>query len=534
VGLLRVKSLLLMPLCHPEDITVKQNFANLRETRLLPGFLARPASLFIAAALLLFLMLDGRELWTQEHRWADIVSGMFFRHDFFHPLLDSNDYYDKPLLSYWLIALVSFITNQLNLWVLRLPSAFAGLLAVWSIYKLGLRLKDQYFGLLCGWLLTTTFYFIFWSRVSSADMLNLSGSLFAVYWYFEKRESQQWTDYAVFYLILALTSLCKGLVGAVVPVLAILPDLLHEQRFKKYLQWRIIFAGIPALMVYIFPFLISSLSTNDLGHGQNGLYLVYRENILRYFKPFDHKDPVYTYFLYLPIYLLPWSFFFIPALFSLKRRFRSLSWNSKWMAWALFAVFVFFTASGSRRSYYVLPLLPFAVLLTADWLDSNPIKGFKKAWSPWLLPFFFGLLLSYFALFQPLFYAEGGHRYFAEKLQSELNSMQTRETWQFVLLDPETKISFYLHLPPQVKFLGVNGDRELQTQNSLLEAWPQLRTKSKRVVFISRKRYKAELLQLLPHYHLLEAQKTLGERLFHLDDSEAAIAFIPPEAAEVS
>lgn len=512
---------------------MKQNLSDL-QTRILPGFLARPAFLFVAASLLLFFMLGGRELWTQEHRWADIVSGMFFRHDFFHPFLDSNDYYDKPLLSYWLIAFVSLLTNQLNPWVLRFPSALAALLAVWSIYRLGWRLKDQYFGLLCGWLLTTTFFFIFWSRVSSADMLNLAGSLFAVYWYFEKRETSLWTDYAIFYLILALTSLCKGLVGAVVPILAILPDLLHQGRYKKYLQVRIILAAIPALIVYVLPFLLSSLSSTDLKEGQNGLYLVYRENILRYFKPFDHKDPIYTYFLYLPIYLLPWSFFFIPALLSLKTRWKILSWNSKWMVWSLFAIFVFFTASGSRRSYYVLPLLPFAVLVTTDWLVDGPLKGFKKVWTPWLLPFFFGILFSYFAVFQPLFYAEGGHRYFAEKLQKELASIQTMEPWQFVLLDPETKISFYLHLPPEVKLIGVSGDRELQTSNSLRESWPQLRDKSKNRVFISRKRYVTQLKQLLPHYQLLESQKTLGERLFHLDDSEAAIAFIPPQESKAS
>ena len=194
---------------------------------LLWGTFSRPSYLFIAATLLLLMMLGGRELWTQEHRWADIVSGMFFRHDFFHPYLGSNDYYDKPLLSYWLIALVAVLTRHLNTWVLRLPSALAGLLAIWSIYRLGFRLRDKQFGLLCGWLLLTTFYFVFWSRVSSADMLNLAGSLFAVCWYFEKREETKGSNYAVFFLILALTSLCKGLVGAVVPVLAILPDLLH-------------------------------------------------------------------------------------------------------------------------------------------------------------------------------------------------------------------------------------------------------------------------------------------------------------------
>jgi 4-amino-4-deoxy-L-arabinose transferase-like glycosyltransferase len=496
---------------------------------LLWGQFSRPRTLMIAATLLLLMMLGGRELWTQEHRWADIVSGMFFRHDFFHPYLGSNDYYDKPLLSYWLIALVATLTRHLNTWVLRLPSALAGLLAVWSIYRLGFRLKDKSFGLLCGWLLLTTFFFVFWARVSSADMLNLGGSLFAVAWYFEKRESTQWSNYAIFFLIIALTSLCKGLVGAVVPVLAILPDLLYQHRWKKHLHWRAILAVIPALIIYVLPF-IGSSHWGGAGTGENGLYLVYRENFLRYFQPFDHKDPIYTYFLYLPIYLLPWTFFFIPSLFSLKKRWRSMTWNSKWMCWSLLVLFVFFTLSGSRRSYYVLPLVPFALLMTADWLTSCFSGEKGKRWLGGLVVTFFALFLGFFGVLQPLFYAQGGHRYFASKLQNELKqlSLPPGQAWQFVLLDPESKISFYLELPPDVKFLGMVGDRNQQTLTSLVQIWPVLTEKPQAVIFISRKRYENLLQALLPGYRLVEAQQTLGERWFHLDDADETIAFIPP------
>src|SRR5580692_5657664 len=101
---------------------------------------AKVIYLMIGAVVLLLTCLGGRELWTQEHRWADIVSGMFFRQDFLHPYLNEVDYYDKPLLSYWLIAAFAFITGELTTWGLRLPSALAGILAVWSIYRLGLQL----------------------------------------------------------------------------------------------------------------------------------------------------------------------------------------------------------------------------------------------------------------------------------------------------------------------------------------------------------------------------------------------------------
>src|SRR5437762_514839 len=124
------------------------------------GNKAKFSYLLLAAVLLIFTFLGSRDIWTQEHRWADIVFGMFYRNDFLHPYLGKSDYYDKPLLSYWLIVLFAKLNNELTNWTLRLPSAFAGLLAIWSIYRLGMSLKNKQLGLLSGWLLLTTYYFV--------------------------------------------------------------------------------------------------------------------------------------------------------------------------------------------------------------------------------------------------------------------------------------------------------------------------------------------------------------------------------------
>lgn len=60
---------------------------------------AKLSFLLFLGSVLLFTSLASRELWTQEHRWADIVAGMFYRADFFHPYLGENFYYDKSGLS---------------------------------------------------------------------------------------------------------------------------------------------------------------------------------------------------------------------------------------------------------------------------------------------------------------------------------------------------------------------------------------------------------------------------------------------------
>lgn len=476
------------------------------------GQQAKVRYLLIASLILLFTCLGAREIWTQEHRWADIVSGMFYRHDFLHPYLGQNNYYDKPLLSYWLIALIAQVSGQLSTWALRLPSALSAFLAIWAIYRLGATLKDRSLGLLSGWLMLTSFYFIFWARVSSADMLNLAGSLCAITWYFEKRTQSNFINYAVFFMIVALTSLCKGLVGAVIPMIAILVDMVLQKSIKQHLKPVLFLALIPAAIIYVLPFWISS-HVGGANYGENGLYMVYRENILRYFQPFDHQGPIYTYLIYLPLYIFPWALFFIPALFALKSRWSTLSLNSKWIAWSLLLVFLFFTFSGSRRSYYVLPMVPFAILFTADWiLSSHSWK--RSCYTVYTLVTMLILLFLFVDLAPAWYYARVGSAPFAAVLKKEVvKPNEPWQSWNIVLLDAESKLNFYLQLPPTTQEYQIVGTKRAeQTTESLTQAWPILLNKPAHTIFITRKRYAPLLASTFTGYRLIElpAQPRLG------------------------
>ena len=493
------------------------------------GRKARLSYLMIAATILLFTLLGTKDIWTQEHRWADIVFGMFYRHDFLHPYLGETKYYDKPLLSYWLIACIAQFTGVLTTWTLRLPSALAGLLAVWSIYRLGCKIRNRELGLLAGWLLLTTFYFVFWARVSSADMLNLAGSLFAVSWYVDHREQQSFFNYSIFFTILALTSLCKGLGGAIIPLIAVLIDLIKQNSWKTHLRFSCIASVLPALIIYLTPFLASSYWGSE-SYDQNGLYLVYRENILRYFQPFDHQGPIYTYFIYLPIYLLPWAIFFLPALFSLKIRWPVMSTSSRWLTWTLFILFLFFTFSGSRRSYYILPIVPFAILFIADWMLADTNQAWGLTSSAWLIVFSLIFLAITIIIFPAWYYSQFGLQRFANTLMREASHIKPWNEWNVVMLDAESKLNFYLRLPPNIQNLDIHGKRDSQSIILLKKSWPILNNQSVETIFISRKRYAMILRNFFPHYRVITIPSSSLNAIF--EDGDAPIAFVPVVARQ--
>ena len=468
-------------------------------TDLLWGHRARLRTLMICAVILLFTFLGGRDVWTQEHRWADIVSGMFFRRDFLHPYLGQTDYYDKPLLSYWLIALCAKAFGKLTTLSLRIPSALAGLLAVWSIYRLGFLIKDKQLGLLAGWMLLTTFYFLFWARISSADMLNLAGSLFAITWYYAHRSRADFKAYSIFFLIVAITSLCKGLVGAVVPVIAVAIDVSLQKSWREHCRWSLVFALLPAALVYFLPFWASS-HFGGTHYAGNGLYLVYRENIMRYFQPFDHQGPIYTYLLFLPIYTLPWFCFFVPALWSLPQRFARQTPRMRWLTYTLAALFLFFTISGSRRSYYILPVVPFAILFTAEWIRSAPALSWRRLTAGASVPVMGILLFLSIDLFPAWYYGTYGLQHFASQVKHEAAGLAPWQTWQVVLLDADTKLYFYLHLPPNTlnypALSALNSD-------AVTASWPILHNKPKNAIFITRSDYVALLKPYFLNYQTL-------------------------------
>ncbi|MCF4975671.1 phospholipid carrier-dependent glycosyltransferase, partial [Pseudomonas lactis] len=202
------------------------------------------------SALLLLLGLGSRDLWGPETRWANIALQMLQSGDYFDPYLKGTPYYDKPLPSYWLITGFAHLLGGLGPWSLRLSSVLAAWLSIWLVYLIGERLFRKGTGLIAGWMLATTFYFLFWARVATADVLTVCGVLAAVWWYWRGPDDTRLGRYTVFFLLLAATSLFKGLIGVVLPGLVLLPHLLSEHRYKRHLNLRLVVALLIAGIVY--------------------------------------------------------------------------------------------------------------------------------------------------------------------------------------------------------------------------------------------------------------------------------------------
>ncbi|KAA0945516.1 MULTISPECIES: glycosyltransferase family 39 protein [unclassified Pseudomonas] len=488
--------------------------------------------LLSVSAVILLLGLGSRDVWGPETRWANITLQMLQSGDYFDPYLKGTPYYDKPLPSYWLITGFAKLMGGLGPWSLRLPSVIAAWLSIWLVYLIGERLYRKGTGLMAGWMLATTFYFMFWARVATADVLTVCGVLAAVWWYWRGPDDTRLGRYTVFFLLLAATSLFKGLIGFVLPGLVLLPHLLSEGRYKRHLNLRLLLALVIAGAFYAIPFMLSHLYGAPT-YGESGLQLVFRENVVRFFDPFDHMGPIYTYLIYLPAYTLPWAPCWILGLWLALRHWRHTVPNVRWLVWGLGLLFLFFTASGSRRSYYVLPLVPFAQLLAAWWVSERVAR--KHSAAVWNRGFAVAavVLMLVLGVIYPWTNGNGGVTRFAADVQAQAVKRAPWDQWRIVMVEVDNKVPMYLqnHGAP-FYYVAQTQDFPREGDSAAFMAWldkasgQHFDTQRTIIVAQSAKDDPAPLAYLGSDHQVIRTQPDNGERLFQRRDG-GSVAFVP-------
>ena len=324
------------------------------------------------AVAVLFVYLGHNALWGSENRWAEIAREMILSGDYLHPALNWQIYFDKPQLSYWLIVPFMAVLGAEEL-AARIPSALAALVALYGTIELGKSLYDRRTGLLAGWLTLGCYGFLFWARTAAADMANVAAIVLAVSFFYKVEKHAGFFAYLGFYLIIFLRALTKGLPAVVMPVAFLAPHLLSGGNWKAHLKFSHLAALLLCAGAYLLPFWAAATTPlpppflYPVGNAPalSGLELVWRENIVRAFCAFDHKGPSYIYLYQLPRILLPWFPLILPAIVGYCRQKEALPQRSSELISGILLIFILYTASTSRRWYYILPIAPFCMLLGA-------------------------------------------------------------------------------------------------------------------------------------------------------------------------
>jgi len=234
-------------------------------------------------------------------------------------------------------------------------------------YLLGKEFFTARIGFLSAAILATSNRVIWEARWAHIDMLFCF--LFVLSIYFAARSllgRGRSNEMLLVYVFMALATLAKGLIGVVLPALILISFMVARR------EWPMIAAaklplGIPPFLLITAPWFWLVQQATD-GRWLNDFLFIH--HFQRYTAGAGHRQPFYYYLTTLPVDVLPWTIFIVPALIA-YRPYRRI-WQTPvllfFVLWFI-SVLLFFSVSATKRELYLLPLLPVLALLIGNYFN---------------------------------------------------------------------------------------------------------------------------------------------------------------------
>jgi 4-amino-4-deoxy-L-arabinose transferase-like glycosyltransferase len=312
-----------------------------------------------------------------EGRNAEIAREMIATGDWVTPRLNGVNYFEKPPLVYWAVAISLHLFGQ-NEWAVRAVPAFFGLGGVLLTYAAARRLHGREAGVAAAAVLGTSLLYLGLSRFLILDMavsVLMSATLFCFILGLRAAPGarRRWLFYGL-YASAALATLTKGLIGFLVTGAVMFSWLLIFNQWKRLLPLYLP-SGLLLFFALAAPWHVLAAMHNETWVHR---YFVY-EHFQRFTSPAASRPGPWYYFI--PVILLgifPWTGFLGCSLqHALEggwaaRKERADAWF--FVVWVAF-VFLFFSASQSKLPPYVLPVFPPLAVLIGAWFAAPPPLG---------------------------------------------------------------------------------------------------------------------------------------------------------------
>lgn len=310
---------------------------------------------------------------ADEPRYAQIAREMLARHDWIVPTLNGAPWLEKPALLYWKM-MNSYSLFGVSDWAARLPAAFHATVLVLGIFFFMRRFRFAS-ELDAAMIAASSAGMIGFGRGASTDMLISAPFALAMmsWWTWHQTSKKLWL--MIFYGLLGVGALAKGPVAPALAVLVVGAYAVLRRDGKIFLRslsapgfvlfFAIVLPWFVAVQVKVPQFFRVFFVEHNLERFGTNLY--------------QHSQP---FWYYIPVFLLaalPWTLFALPALVEAGRNaFRRVKPETSaadtddglpsfLFIWIVVPI-IFFSISRAKLPGYILPAIPAAALLSADYI----------------------------------------------------------------------------------------------------------------------------------------------------------------------
>jgi len=359
----------------------------------------------VAAAVCGFLFFFGLGAFglvgADEPRYAQIAREMLARHDWIVPTLNGSHWLEKPVLLYWKI-MGTYALLGVSDWAARVPAAAHATAMVLVIFFFMRRFRPGS-ELDAALITASSAGVVAFARGASTDMLLSATFAIAMlgWWAWHQTGRRLWL--ATFYVFLGFGALAKGPVAPALAVLIVAAYAALHRDARVFLRslW---LPGLALFCLVAMPWYIAVQ-----GKAPEFFRVFFVEHNLERFGTnlYRHSQP---FWYYLPVFILatvPWTFFTFPALADAARDFwtrlqttnqaespaarkplqldesQAMTANADsatpitddlpvfLLIWIVVPIIVF-SISRSKLPGYILPAIPAAGLLAAEYIQRRP------------------------------------------------------------------------------------------------------------------------------------------------------------------
>ncbi len=339
----------------------------------------------LAYALMLFYrgLLD-----PDEGRYAEIAREMVTTGHWGKMRLLGYRYYEKPPLTYWLLASAIKACGATAAAV-RIPLLINILLVIGLLHALIRKRWAKLLRLQTLLVIVSSLgFFIGFSLLITDGFLAFFFSLTCILLFMAFQPAAPGHHRPLYLLLATLAAvlgfLVKGAVAAVLPIIILVLWLLWERRGRELLNPYVLMAGL--LFLAILRPLLVWLEQHNSGFL---MAFIFDEHIARFTGARLsqlHAEPFWFYAAVLPLLLLPWTLFIVRAARNIIRQglLASDCLTRFFLVWIV-VVLAFFSAASGKLITYILPALPPLLLLLGRWGLAEPLDGSRWDRRLWIL-----------------------------------------------------------------------------------------------------------------------------------------------------
>jgi len=338
-------------------------------------FIKRVSILFLLCAALFLL---GNNLFSlsdpDEVFYSLTAHEMAAKNEWLTPLIFGQPQFEKPPLTYWLLA-TAFKTWGESPFTARLFPAIFAILGVLAVYLMGLiGFKDERKAFLSALVLASGVFFAGMGKTVFTDMIFTVFILLAMTMFLGGYMDRRRQELGIigFYVFCALATLTKSPLGFLIPQMAVILFLLYQRQINFLKNWAVP-AGILLYLILALPWYIYVYHQ----YGQAFIQEFFYNDHWRRLMEAEHRanDHWFFYPMTMVAGIFPWSLFLVAASVDLFKRLKSSVTVMDYLtlSWVV-AVLLVFQMAHSKLASYILPLFPALALMTGNFLGNGLLQ----------------------------------------------------------------------------------------------------------------------------------------------------------------